>query len=735
MRRSLVSMLVLNLMLASASVAQPAARQVLLLNSFERGSATENLFGAMLRAELAKSSPGPINFFEVSLQPALEAEKPREEAVVEYLRSAFGQRVDVVVTLGGPAAEFAQKFRERIFPTTPLFMTAMDQRWVENRTFAANETALGVVTNPVQILDDMLRLLPDTTTVFVVIGSSRIEDLWRHEFGKLLRPFEGRLTFVWSNELSFDDMLQRAAVLPPRSAIFYLLLSMDAKGVSQEEERTLTELHAVANAPLFGLYDIQVGRGMVGGSLLSVHDAVQGSAGVILRILQGESAGSIKLAPQSHGQPTFDWRELNRWGINEARLPAGSLVLFRQPGLWEQYKGYVVAAAVLLGVQTMFITALVVQRSRRRRSELALRESEERFRLMANGTPVMVWTAQPDMSINFFNRTVLEFTGQPMEALLGDGWRGRVHPDDGEKRMSNYAQAFAARQPIKMEYRLRRADDTYRWLLDTGVPRCGPDGTFAGYIGSAIDITERREMEQSLLANEAALRRAFEQNRDLAGRLINAQEAERRRIARDLHDDLSQQLAGVAIMLSGLKRLAGKPNAQPEVDRTVTTLQERTSALAQAVRTLSHELHPSVLQHSGLVATLKHHCAEVQQHHHLDVVLTADDNLEALRPDIALCLFRVAQEALTNVVRHACARTIHVQLTGTLDSVELRVSDDGLGFVAGEKIGGGLGLRSIDERVRLTRGDVQVDSQLGHGTTLRVRIPRGPGPAAHVQEC
>ena len=139
------------------------------------------------------------------------------------------------------------------------------------------------------------------------------------------------MTFVWSNDLSFADMLKRAASLPPHSAIFYTLLSVDAKGVIQDEERTLAELHAVANAPMFGLYDIQLGRGIVGGSLLSVEDVVRDSASVAVRLLRGESPGSIRTPPHTHGQPTFDWRELQRWGISEARLPAGSIVQFRQP--------------------------------------------------------------------------------------------------------------------------------------------------------------------------------------------------------------------------------------------------------------------------------------------------------------------------------------------------------------------------------------------------------------------
>ena len=148
------------------------------------------------------------------------------------------------------------------------------------------------------------------------------------------------------------------------------------------------------------------------------------------------------------------------------------------------------------------------------------------------------------------------------------------------------------------------------------------------------------------------------------------------------------------------------------------------SALARSVRSLSHELHPSVLEHAGLVMTLRRHCAELAHHHRLEIAFSAEDNLDALAPDAALCLFRVAQEALTNIVRHSEAQRIGVQLTSTPDAVQMRVADDGVGFVVSERTRSGLGLRSIDERARLANGHVTVESLPGQGTTLTVRIPR-----------
>ena len=228
---------------------------------------------------------------------------------------------------------------------------------------------------------------------------------------------------------------------------------------------------------------------------------------------------------------------------------------------------------------------------------------------------------------------------------------------------------------------------------------------------------------------EHALRESYEQNQDLGGRLINAQEDERARIARDLHDDLSQQLAGVAIIVSGLKRKIGTLSLESEVEQMFATLQERTAAVATAVRDLSHELHPSVLKHAGLTATLRGHCADSERHHQVTVTFNPGDGLDSLDSDVALCLFRVVQEVLANALRHARARTIRVSVMTTAESVELNVVDDGVGFVASERTRSGLGLRSIHERVRFMQGNVSVDSRPGQGTKVLIRIPIGAARA------
>ena len=239
------------------------------------------------------------------------------------------------------------------------------------------------------------------------------------------------------------------------------------------------------------------------------------------------------------------------------------------------------------------------------------------------------------------------------------------------------------------------------------------------------EIMERKRAEEALLENQAGLRASHQEIQHLAGRLIAAQENERTRIARDLHDDISQQLAGLSIALSSLKHRNGAGPA--DLQGEVTSLQQRTIALAENVRHLSHDLHPGVLQHAGLVAALSAHCADLQRHEKALLSFHAVDDFTSIDPDAALCLFRVAQEALRNIIKHADARNAEVRLSRSGNDAELTIADDGRGFDAVRPRGmaAGLGLISITERVRLAGGTVSIFTEKNKGTRVQVRIPVG----------
>lgn len=348
----------------------------------------------------------------------------------------------------------------------------------------------------------------------------------------------------------------------------------------------------------------------------------------------------------------------------------------------------------------------------RKRAEEALRESEKRFRLMADSAPVLMWMTGPDKACTDVNRGWLEFTGRSLEQELGEGWTEGVHPEDRHHCVNNYRFAFEARQRFVMEYRLRRHDGQYRWVVDHGVPRYLGDGSFAGYIGCCTDISDQKEAEMARL--------------ELSGRLIHAQEEESARIARELHDDINQRLA---LLANGLQQMQARHGAGrgPHSESQLPSLLQLTNEISTDVQHLSHQLHPSKLQYLGLAAAVRDLCQEVSRQHTIQVECQVRDVPRELDENVSLSLFRTVQESLRNVVRHSRAKQAKVELAGESGLVRLRVSDDGIGFNPEDsRSRRGLGLVSMRERLRSVGGEFSIWSRPSLGTQVEGTAPAIP---------
>ena len=240
-----------------------------------------------------------------------------------------------------------------------------------------------------------------------------------------------------------------------------------------------------------------------------------------------------------------------------------------------------------------------------------------------------------------------------------------------------------------------------------------------------VQRARRRRAELRGDALVAELRVSRDRIHQLAGHLITAQEAERTRIARELHDDVNQKIASLAIGLSRVRRHVVDGG---EAANDLSRLQERTAMVADEVRHISHRLHSSVLQHAGLVAALESACREFSIDHGIEVDVETQGDVDAVDYEIALCLYRVAQEALRNAARHAQARAVRVSVARDARSIRLEVADDGRGFdPRAARTERGLGLVSLEERARLVHGTLDVESEPGHGTVIRLNAPLPSG--------
>src|SRR5262245_18530399 len=255
-----------------------------------------------------------------------------------------------------------------------MVFTAVDERRVQFSALSEHDAVVAVHIDYRRAIDNILQVLPDTENVTVVVGTSPVEQFWKEEIGKEVKPLENRVSFAWTDNLSFDDLLKRAAALPPRSAIFWELMIVDAAGVVHEGNTALARLHAVSNAPIFSYDESFFVREIVGGPLLRVLDSSRQTAAVAVRILGGEKPTDIKIPSVQFSTPKFDWREMQRSGISEDRLPPGSEVVFREPTAWERYRWQITSVLLALLVQSAMISWLLLERLRRRRAETRSRK-------------------------------------------------------------------------------------------------------------------------------------------------------------------------------------------------------------------------------------------------------------------------------------------------------------------------------------------------------------------------
>ncbi|WP_426408476.1 sensor histidine kinase [Bradyrhizobium ganzhouense] len=347
--------------MTGAAFSQP--KRVLIVHSVGRDFSPWDDYARKIREELRLQSKDPIDIFEVSLSTARFPDG-NEDTFVSYLNAVFSERkLDLIMTIGGPAARFFQQNRARIFPSVPTLYAAFAQQMSSNAP--ATDAMVSVSVDVSSTPDQILKLVPETTKIFVVMGSSPIEKLWLEEMRKAFQPLTSRLEITYSNELSLEQILKQVAVLPPRTFIVYGQMLVDAAGVVHEGNRAIDRIHAVANAPIFSEQDAFFGRGIIGGRMTDIADVSRQTAAVAVRILGGESPGSIKTPPIPAASPRYDWRELKRWNISESQLPPGSQIMFRVPSVWEQYRLEVSAAAAAILLQAGIIGLLLVERRRR----------------------------------------------------------------------------------------------------------------------------------------------------------------------------------------------------------------------------------------------------------------------------------------------------------------------------------------------------------------------------------
>jgi len=575
---------------AQATADAVPQKQVLVLYSTRRDAQIAVIGDRELPRILEDRLAASLDYYSEFIDQARFSEIDYQRAFRDFLQLKYaGKTFDLVVGMGDTPYEFLDKYRGALFPDAPIvfFSARSSPRRIPNSTGISIEVDLKGT------IDLAAALQPDLQHVFVVSGADGANRAYAKLAREQFQSFEPRLDFTYLSCLPTGELEARLAALPERSMVYYLVVDRDGANLNLNPLEYVDRVAAVSTAPVYCWVDSAMDRGIVGGSLKDQVAQTRAVGALAARVLDGERADDIAMSSPDLNVTQVDWRQLRRWGISEARVPAGTLVRFRQPSAWDRYKIYILSAAALLLAQSVLIAALLVQGERRRRAETQLRASQD------------------------------------------------------------------------------------------------------------------------------SLRGSYERIRDLGVRLLDAQESERSRLARELHDDIGQKIAVLTIDLKLLSQHAAERPA--DADRLAAGALDRAQAVSKSVRALSHRLHPENLRLIGLVAALSGLQREMSTAE-MTVTFVHDRVPELLSTDLTLCLFRIAQEAVRNAIAHSDAHEICIRLTGIEGGVILTVTDNGVGFDV-DTARQGLGLISMGERAEQVGGSFQIRSRRGEGTHIEVSVP------------
>jgi signal transduction histidine kinase len=510
----------------------------------------------------------------------------------DFLRLKYqAQRIDLLIAVGGVAVEFLSANRDMLFPNAPVVFYTLEPPHAR----MANSTGLVNEFHFDRSIDLALSLQPDLEHIYVVSGASDADREYERRARRQFGRFGPRPELTYLSGLPTRDLEARLATLPPHSALQVVFVTKDGAGENFEWVDYLARVASVANAPTYSWTDISVDTGIVGGHRRSQVAETSAIATLAVRVLQGERPDDIPISSLNIDVDQIDWRQLQRWGISEARVPAGTTVLFRNPTLWDRYKRYFIGTLIVLLAQTALIAGLLLQRSKRRQTERQLRD------------------------------------------------------------------------------------------------------------------------------NQADLRESYRRIHHLGRQLLEEQEAERARIARELHDNIVQRLALLEIDLDQFRRTERLSQAARS---EVHALVESAAHISFDIRALSQQLHPPTLAIGRLDLAIHGLCRDLEKRYRLHVKFTCNDLPHHVDDAVSRCLFRIAQETLQNVAKHSGVATAVATLLHSGETLLFSVSDEGAGFdVSAVSERAGLGLVGMRERLQLLGGELSIESRRGAGTLIRAQCP------------
>src|SRR5215468_1141929 len=484
-----------------AGVATQLPRSVLILDQSGRDSVWFDTFFSAFRSTLATQSTKTVSVYAEHLDLSRFGGARHDELLRRYLRDKFSERpIGVVVAQGSAALEFVLRSREELWPGVPVIFAGVDEETGKRLSLPPGVTGT-LYRRPFRNVVATARVLVPNLKRLALVGDPFERQAVRSNYKQEIPIETAEFELIDLMGLSMAELRRRVAVLPPDTAIIYTAINIDGAGVAYRPYEALATFGEVANRPIVVDVETNMGYGGAGGFVTTPVPVGEVAARLALRILDGEDPTKIPVTTGDFNRPVFDWRQLQRFGISESRLPPGSEIRFRAPSVWEQYRWYIIGALAVIAVQALLIVGLVLHRARRRRAEAALRESQEFMELSTSAGELGLWVRDLEhgaLQVNPRLRSLFGFA--PNDVLRFEDLIGRIHPDDRAGVVAEIERKQQAGLSFEGEYRMVLPDGGERWVAARGGTVDQPNRNGARRMGVVFDITQRKRAEQDLKA-------------------------------------------------------------------------------------------------------------------------------------------------------------------------------------------------------------------------------------------
>jgi PAS domain S-box-containing protein len=813
---------------ASAQVRNAAHKKVLVFHLMRPDDASAVTNDRIYRSVLTDALPGQLDYYSEYLDLARFGGENYQIAFRDFLKEKYkGTDFNLIIGVAD-LRNFLARYGAEIFPNAPVVFSISDDT-LDRSPSPPNFTGILYETDLRGTLNVIHGLQPSVKHVIVVTGASQSVDKWHEARARRqFNDYAGSLELIYCSGLPMDELKRQIANLPPDSVVYFVMMTEDGAGEHFTTADALDQLAAASSVPIYTWHDSFLGHGVIGGQLASSERIATRTAEVALRVLRGEPVESIPIARANTSRLAFDWRQLQRWKIDENGLPPGSEILFREATFWQRHRDSIIAVIALFALQSALIVALLFERRRRRKAIAGFRQSEDRYRNVVETQTEMICRFRPDTTLTFVNDAYCKYFGRSAEELVGTRFILFI-PEAQRDTSLRYFETFVKEPRCEThEHPVIRPDGGHGWHQWTN---CAiTSGAIFELQGVGRDISERKQLEQLVVRSEREFSTLVENSPDvicrldrdlrytyvspnlrnifpiaveaflgkpprevsvpgydgngfenscrdaagkrqpavhefqyaghhyrtriipeysaggevesvmsitedfterlraelelrkLAARLINLQDDERRRIARELHDGTAQTVSAISLNLSRLEKASVNPT--PEITRLLGDSQELAAQSASELRTLSYLLHPPILDHAGLVRALQLFARGFSERTGIHVDVAGVQDIGRLPADIETALFRVVQESLTNVRRHSGSDTASIRLEKRSAEVKLQISDRGRGMLrdAGETVELGVGISGMRQRLIQLGGRLEIESNT-NGTTITVLIP------------